>query len=84
MIHGLIIGQRDWYRKVWNYNPRCANDDCMRLLTHPDKIRSKEVRHLLSVGTREARVGCRSIRGFISSNRDYAYTCLFEVFRNSK
>jgi len=38
----------------------------------------------MSVGTREARVGSRSMRSFISTNRDYAYTCLFEVFRNSK
>lgn len=69
---------------VYNYNPRCANDDCMRLLTHPSQIRNKEVRQLMSVGTREARIGTRSIRSFVSTNRDNAYTCLFEVFRNSK
>ncbi|GAB7331338.1 hypothetical protein MBLNU13_g02775t1 [Cladosporium sp. NU13] len=73
-----------WYKMVWTYNARCANDDCMRLLTHPSHIANKEVRELMSVGTREARVGSRSMRSFISTNRDYAYTCLFEVFRNSK
>jgi hypothetical protein len=56
----------------------------MRLLTHPSHIANKEVRELMSVGTREARVGSRGMRSFISTNRDYAYTCLFEVFRNSK
>jgi hypothetical protein len=69
---------------VYNYNPRCANDDCMRLLTHPSQILNKEVRQLMSVGTREARIGTRSIRSFVSTNRDFAYNCLFEVFRGSK
>lgn len=80
----LTLLQSTWYKLLYDYDPTCANDDCMRLLTHPDLMTSKKFRAVMSVGTRETRVGLRSVRAFISTNRREAYPCLYDVVRVCK
>lgn len=76
--------QTDWYSNLYDYDPTCANEDCLRLLPHPTTVSGKTFRASLSVGTREARVGLRGIRSFISKNRSQAYPCLYDVLRICK
>lgn len=41
----------------------------------------KTFRASVSVGTRDARVGLRGVRSFISKNRNQAYPCLYDIMR---
>lgn len=64
---------------LWRYNSRCANEDCRCLLADPEEVDAQAVRTMLSFGTVEARVGSKSIRSLVSSNRKFAYPCLYTI-----
>lgn len=70
---------KEWYTMLWEYNPKCALPDCLRLLPKPEKMDGHRIRGLFSVGVREARIGKRGVRRFISENRDSAYPCLVDI-----
>lgn len=67
---------------IWDYNPECANQDCIRLLPHPDTVDQRYVRGVFSVGVRDVRNGRRAVRAFISSNRGCVYDCLYYALRH--
>lgn len=71
--------QKEWYKMLWAYNPKCALPDCLRLLPKPEKMSDFRIRGIFSVGTRDARVGKRGVRRFVSDNRDFAYPCLYDI-----
>lgn len=75
----LTALQRRWYKALHSYNPQCANPDCLRHLVDPASADLRTVRSVMSVGVRDARVGQKELRSFISQNRDFAYPCLYDI-----
>ncbi|PPJ55112.1 hypothetical protein CBER1_01530 [Cercospora berteroae] len=68
-----------WYPKLVEWNPLCADIDCNRALPSAQSIKPAEVRALPPVGTRNARIGRKSFRSIISDNRDFAFSCLYDI-----
>jgi hypothetical protein len=62
---------------LWQYDNRCANQDCRCLLPDPNLVQGATVRAMMSFGTADTRVGFRGVRASISTNRDFAYNCLY-------
>ncbi|EON69924.1 hypothetical protein W97_09189 [Coniosporium apollinis CBS 100218] len=74
-----------WYQMLYDFDPRCANPSCLRLLPNPSTVKGKlKFRTLFSVGTRQARVGKHGSRAFISTNRLYAHPCLYTAIYGRK
>lgn len=72
--------RHSWYIKLFEFDPRCANDECQRLLPNPETMKKLLLyRDAFSVGTREARVGRKDARAWISSNRLSGYPCLINM-----
>ncbi|KAK3075867.1 hypothetical protein LTR53_000440 [Teratosphaeriaceae sp. CCFEE 6253] len=70
----------EWYRELWKAEPRCANPDCNRVLPQPDEQGVWEkVRAIISLATKDVRIGRHAARFFVSNNRYGAYPCLVEI-----
>jgi len=72
--------QFQWYRMLYERQPRCGDPECNRLLPSPEHMKEiKKLGKVFSIGTRRARVGSKRIREMISLNRLQAYPCLIEI-----
>jgi len=72
--------QYDWYSMLYKRSPRCSDPDCNRLMPSPKTMRQvKLMRHVFSIGTRQARVGSKRVREMISKNRLMGYPCLIQI-----
>jgi hypothetical protein len=68
----------EWYRRMYDLDPRCANIDCGKALPQPEDIGNiTAIRQSFSVGVRDARVGMYSVRRMISTNRKFIYPCFY-------
>ncbi|KAI6914633.1 hypothetical protein KC334_g548 [Hortaea werneckii] len=74
-----------WYEKLYAHDPTCANPDDNRLLPHPDKFQRRALdgtADVFSVGSRGARVGKKSVRQFVSTNRVDIYPCFVSCIQS--
>ncbi|KAK5171438.1 uncharacterized protein LTR77_004582 [Saxophila tyrrhenica] len=80
LVISLTLPQNEWYPLLFQYQNRCANEDCRCLLPDPSVMKDNIViRGMLSFGTDDARVGNRGVRTLVSSNRTQGYPCLYSA-----
>ncbi|KAK5126346.1 hypothetical protein LTR85_010582 [Meristemomyces frigidus] len=73
----------DWYIQLYKFDPRCANPDCNRLLPRPGRFRTLTgIKEVFSVASRDVRGGNKSVRAFVSTNREDIYPCFISCINS--